>query len=411
MKDITKCLYVNLFNNEQYLQYLINKYHWAKEYCYYYLYVLHARREVIELLIQSIENIDKNKCSLKKAYYYLAKFEQRILKIATIIPTCNRPKAIKYLLEVAALGHRRRGADIIIYDSSTNNDTENVVKRIQASGYPNVKYVRYKGLFDGFSLDHKIISAYQEFQEQYDYLWICRDGLIPIIDEIFDKIAYYKEKAIDCIIVDTKSRNYGFEIEKFYSQKEDACDFLLEQADRLQTLGMLILSKKFSKYLIHNVPLDDKTYSLWQMSAPFHAFSQKPYKIIFFTRNVFANNLMASTTHFWSRAEKLFEQWAYRWTNVISNLPHDYDNVKSKCMMIYTIDFHPFSVGAVMKMRAYGGLRFSLLRKYRKYLPLVTKTPSWYIYSTCFIPKTFAKLIIIFGKRNRTLADELIKNI
>ena len=120
MKDIVRDTYINLLTNEQTLSYLVKRHPWANDYCYYYLYVLYARREIIEKLLDSIIDDDKNKATLEKAYHYLAKFEQQQLKLATIIPTCNRAKSIKYLLEVTALGHRRRGVDIIIYDSSSN---------------------------------------------------------------------------------------------------------------------------------------------------------------------------------------------------------------------------------------------------------------------------------------------------
>ena len=411
MNNVSGCFYINNCTNEQFLEILVSEYPWAEEYCYYYIYVLYARREAVKPILMSISESDRYKASLKLAYYYLSKYEKNSLNLATVIPTCNRAESVKFLLEVTALGHRRRGADIIIYDSSSDDKTENVVKNIQKAGYFNVKYVRYSGVFDGFSLDHKIISAYKEFQDDYDYLWICRDGLIPVVDEIFDKIVYYKKKNIGCIIVDTKSRNYGFEAERYYNSNLDCCDFLIEQSSRLQTLGMLILSRSCSRYLIQTVPLDDKTYSLWQMAAPFHAFAKKPYEIVFFTRNVFAENLMASSTHFWSKATKLFEQWAYRWVKVISSLPNEYDDVKEKCFMIYTIDFHPFSVGAIMKMRAYGGLRYSIIKKYKRYLNLVTKTPLWYIYTTSFTPVILAKIILCIGYNNRSFADKIMKSI
>lgn len=397
--DLESSIALNTANQEQLYCTLCKKFAWAKDYIYYYVYVVYAVRDSIVPILMSICEEDQQTFTYKKGYEYLKKYESSRLSLAVIIPTYNRPKAIRQILTYAAVLYRRMGIDIIIYDSSNNEDTRKITEEMYNNGYYNVIYKKYTGLYDGFSLDHKIISAYQEFSDSYEYIWICRDGLIPIVDEIVEKIRYYAHKHVQCFIIDTKSRTENVEIEKEYASQEDCVALLAEQATRLQTLGMLIVSSDFAQRLIDEVPLDEKTYSLWQMAAPFHLFVKEPYRIIFFTKNVFAFNNGASEGHSWSKAEKALEQWAYRWNKVISNMPSEYDEAKEQCRMVYTVDFHPFTFNNIMEMRGWEGLTLKLVKKYKTYLVQATNTPLWCFYVISCLPPIIARGCNGFIKR------------
>lgn len=349
-------LFTEQSTQEDFYNYLTNKYEWAKTYIYYYIFQVYAIRKSIIPILESISENDRKSFSPEVAYKYLKQYEKQRLNIAIIIPTYNRHKTIKYSLSVCAPLYRRYGIDIIIYDSSINNETREVVEEFRKDGYLNVIYESYKGKFDGVSLDHKVINAYKQFGSEYEYMWQCRDGLIPIIDDIIDELRIFSKKGIDCIIVDTKSRNGNVEKRRFYSTFEDCERLLNDQASRLQTLGMLIISNRLFEKMIRSEPLSKKTYSLWQMSAPFHLFAKEPYTIAFIVKNVFAMNIMASTGHFWGKAQTTLEQWAKNWDNVIMNMPKEYDNVKNECLMIYTSDFHPFQARSILAMRGWGGV-------------------------------------------------------
>lgn len=382
---------LDIISQEQLYQYLLENFDWARDYIYYYVYIAYVTRESIVPILKSILEEDRRSYTLEKAYQYLKDYEGTKGRIAVIVPTCNRIEAVSYILDYVSSPYRRFGVDIIIYDSSDNDKIEKLTRKMHDNGYSNVVYKRYKGVFDGFSLDHKIISAYEEFADSYDYIWICRDGLVPVIDEIIEKLRHYWAERVPCIIVDTKSRNNGVEIEREYSTLDDCNAFLTDQATRLQTLGMLILSGNFAKKLIREIPLDDTTYSLWQMAAPFHLFAKEPYRIVFLTRNVFAMNPLASATHFWSKAHKALEQWARRWHQIIVNMPSEYDKSKKECMMVYTVDFHPFAYRTIIDMRAWGGLNRELVIQYKDDLAQTTRTSIKFFLVVATMPKWFAR--------------------
>jgi len=385
---------VNSLDPEDIYSILLKKNPWADDYIYYYIHIIWAKRSALVPALELISDEDRHSFTKKKAYAYLRQHQMSEVGFVTIIPTHNRPEAINYLLTITARLHRQHGVDIIIYDSSDNSDTEKVVKKFIDLEYYNVRYERYTGKFDGFSLDDKLIAAYEQFSEEYRYIWICRDGLVPILNEFYDKIRYYDKRNVGCFIIDTLSRVDGLRIEKAYSAKEDCACLLREQALRLQTLGMLIFSSEFVKRLIKKEPISEKNYSLWQMAAPLHAFAKDPFEIIFLTANVYAPNIFSSKQHFWGSAENALEQWASRWYTVIMEMPDAYASVKKECLMIYTVDFHPFTCKAILEMRAYGGLNRSLLNRYKKYLPEVTRTPLWFFQLSATIPQFLAKMII-----------------
>lgn len=400
-----------LFNNEQMFQYCLNKFPWAIDYLYYYIYVIYARRESILPTLSSISIQDQSTFTFEKAYEYYRTYEKDKLSVGIIIPTCNRPEAIRFLLAYSAPLDRRLGVDIIIYDSSDNELTQEIVNEFRRDGYYNVFYQRYNGLFDGFSLDHKIIQIYKDYADYYDYIWVCRDGLIPIIDEIIEKLRYYKKVNVGCIIVDSKFRNEGIEKEKCYRTINDCVQFLREQASRLQTLGMLIFSGEFAKRLVATEPINDSNYSLWQMAAPFHAFAKSPFEVVFFTRNVFALNEHAAIAHFWGKAEKTIRQWGERWYHIIMDMPEVYNDAKKDCLMVYTVDFHPFSAKRVMELRIYGGLNIDLVHKNSAILKQVSQTPMWYFYTISLCPKWILKVFIRYGKSHESVFNRIRKKL
>lgn len=317
-------------------------------------------------------------------------------KLAVIVPTANREKAIEYWLSETVCDAQENNVDLIVYDSSNSDKTKEITEKYVAAGGNCVRYCRYTGLFDGVSLDHKIISAYEEFAEDYEYIWLIRDGLIPQIDLFFEKLNLYMEKSYECIIVDALYRNNYIEKEIIYShEKRDCVRLLQEQAHRLQTLGMLIFSSKFAMDLIKKIPIDETNYSLWQMAAPLHYFAKYSCDIIFYVGDTFTFNENCFKGHFWGNGAKMFEQWGCRWCNVIEKLPSDYDEAKNKVMKIYTFDFHPFSPKAVVELRAYGGLDKKMVNKYQKYIEKTSNTPIWFFFFVASVPKIFWKLVLL----------------
>lgn len=315
-------------------------------------------------------------------------------KLAIVVPTANRETTIEQWLFELCDDAKRYDVDLIVYDSSSNDKTECVVSNYVLDGYENIKYVRYDGEFDGFSLDHKLINAYQQFSAYYEYIWLIRDGHIPCLKDFYDQLNTFMEQRYECIIVDAEYRNFYQSKKVIYSEKKDCIRLLVDQIWRMQTLGMLIFSSKFALRLIDQVPLTEDVYSLWQMAAPFHLFAKNPYKIVFYVGRTFTHNIKVFGGHFWQSGEKHFMQWAYRWCHVIDRLPMEYDRAKSEVYKMYTCDFHAFIPKTILELRVYGTMNIKMIKKYKKYLIKVTDTPVWFFFVVSIIPKCMWKRVL-----------------
>lgn len=353
----------------------------------------------IDGTLKTLFDEDKIIFTKEKADAYLKAYQKKRLNLAVIIPTCNRSKAVDNLLFQSAEKFRHYGVDVIIYDSSDDDRTEAVVQNFRIDGCKNVTYKRYEGKFDGFSLDDKVISAYREFAGQYEYLWLCRDGLIITIDKIYDDLRRFAEEKYDFIIVDSAFRNEGEEAEKVYFCPEDCEAFFREQAVRLVTLGTLILSSRVAMELIEQYPVSEENYSLWQMAVPFHYCGENPASILFYSNQVFSYNIAGTPNSFWNKAGKAMRQWAYCWHHVINCLPPAYDAAKSDVLKIEMSDFHPFLVCSLLRMRGNGGLNVKLIRQYQDDLPYVCNTSLKKFYAAALVPKPIARYLT--GHQNK----------
>lgn len=351
----------------------------------------------VEDLAQIVANLPADKrqeFSEKAAIHAAYVCERHKTSLAIVIPTCNQVAAIDYLLGTSLWQARRYGIDYIIYDSSDNDKTETLVRQYQLDGYKNVIYQRYTGEFDGFSLDHKIIAAYQQYLDQYEYLWLCQDGLIVNLLGCFEQIHKCMRNGNDIIIVDSSFRHNG---KQGFTQYDDPCDFFADLAQRIVTLGMLILSSDLAKKLIDTYPIDETNYSLWQMAVPFHYASEHPVSVVCYLGDVFLYNPVGTTNSFWNKAGKAMEQWAYYWHKVIMAMPDCYDAAKSEVLKLNMFDFHPFSLQSLLRMRGNGGLNLALIRKYQQYFPDICNTPRWKFHLAALMPRSVARVLVDRG--------------
>lgn len=410
------CTHINAISNSHYdideLQKVVNNYiyniFWEFNYTYDSQTIILSENKLNPEIKYELKNrkvSDVLELSTKGILYSNSKKERKrgILdfchkksELAVIVLTANRFWTMCWWLKSAVLHCSQNNVDLIVYDSSSDDSTRRVTERTIEDGYTNVIYKRYGGVYDGFSLDHKVLEAYKEFGKDYKYLWLIRDGLVPTTDYCFERLKEQMDAGVRCIIVDAAFRNNNQKFTKTYLGKEDAESLLSEQIARLQTLGTLIVSSDYASELIKNVPLNEDTYSLWQMAAPFHMFSQKPEKIVFLTDEVFIYNLKGSKTHFWSKGTNYLKQWCTRWIAVIDGMPCEYDNVKSKNYQVYTCDFHPFTAQQIIKLRAENVTNLRVISDFKKDLVRVTKTSIFFIYLVQLIsPK-----MIQFAKNN-----------
>ena len=369
--------------------YLTALYYCNPEFASYYAFELGLSPEVIQGILLGIPKEERIIYTRKKAKYYLKQYRKAQLNMVIIVPTCNRSAPIENLLSTSVMSLWKYGIDIVIYDSSSDTKTEAVTRNFQIDGYDNVIYEKYTGEFDGFSLDQKIITAYKDHLN-YEYIWVIRDGLIPMIDIVYEKVLKLAQGKTECIVVDASFRNDGIHLQKKYT---DPRSFFIENGIRITVLGALIFHRKTIETIIAHQPLNENTYSLWLVAAPLRELAVHSFSISLLIDDLFIYNVKRTPNSFWNQSGKALRQWTERWYQIIINLPEIYDEEKINALKIDMFDFHPFHLESLLRMRGNGGLNLSLIKKYKKYFSYVCNTSIWKFYFAALIPKNLAKTL------------------
>jgi len=326
-----------------------------------------------------------NKSAANRA---LMRYRKKRLDLVVVIPTANRPVAVDLLLYHAVQDLLCFGVDIVIYDSSDDERTRAITTNFQMDGYDNVYYRRYTGEFDGLSIDRKVMTAYSEYLDR-DYIWLCRDGLIPTISQFYNELIELAEKGTEFIAVDWSNRNNNRHCVKNY---DNCVAFFLDNAGRINTLGCSIFKGSFMKQLLHDRPLDESTYGFWVPIAPFHQMAAQPVSSGLIISNVFTYNPGGSSSSY--RVKGMLKTWGENWYRTVSGLPAIYDPAKPSVLKVHTSDFRPFTLKSMLTLRSLNGFNLSVYREYRNILSHISVNPPFKFYFAALIPKSLAKLIL-----------------
>ena len=327
--------------------------------------------------------------------------------LGVIILTANRPEAIDGNLAQTAKDYYDSGVDVIIYDSSNDDATKEVVSRYN-SKYPNIKYDTWDGEYDGVSIDNKVIDAYAKYSQLYEYVWVTREGTPINIKEALPKIKDKLLNKYDLIVLDHESRDYKKHGNKDYTD----CKLLFkEQAHQMTVLGSTIINSKHIPKIIELVPLDkEKNYGIWQPIAFLTYFAAQRFAAQIFA--LWLPNNKAKTSSHWHK--RTLWQWGERWYKSIMALPSIYDEYKPEILKFELIDCKPFSVPFLLNVRKMGGLTFAKIKKYKKYIKHVCNTPLWQFYLIACIPRFLAvpvRKIIEKRNRKRKYFPEIAQNV
>jgi len=141
-------------------------------------------------------------------------------QIACCIPTYNHPQVMKETLKACACVYQGKGVDIYIYDSSTDEETKNVVESFVLEGFKNLYYI---GLDPSVGFDEKLIMIFSGYglRYNYQYIWPVKDR--SYVEEItVQAVLEETVKGYDAIFL-TAGQGDSFNetvSEKVYLQKE-----------------------------------------------------------------------------------------------------------------------------------------------------------------------------------------------
>ena len=360
----------------------------------YYRDVLNLNPYEVESTLRIIEENDKLFESEEVAWKYFIKYRRKSWgnKLCIIIPTKNRPKAIEYYLRLRCQECSNFGVDLLIYDSSNDNLTKRIVERYSKKDNSTTKYYRIND--DDSSLDSKLISIYKDNIDKYDYIWVCRDGLLVNLWNVNNSLTTLLNSQPDLIVCYDQHQNETQISTGDYCNKPE--ELFEKHCAHMTILGTIIVSSKLIKKIIEEVPLDSRqNYGMWQPISFFHYFDNHDFDCLFCVEHsLYLPNEYATPVSFWNKNGKALWQWGERWYTMITLLPQRYNNSKNKVLKIQTSDFHPFSIKELLILRASGSLTFKKYDCNKFYLSNVSNTSDLEFKLVCIMPKIFCKFCL-----------------
>lgn len=128
--------------------------------------------------------------------------------IEVIIPTYNFPDRMVNVVEGSLKKYNGKEFKITILDSSTNDDTLNLVKPMLSN--PIFKYQR---IDSSLNSDQKSIQYIKECKE--DYYWLLGDGNIVNFNEVEKQLINLKYENYDVVVTDFATRHKDLEKDSY----------------------------------------------------------------------------------------------------------------------------------------------------------------------------------------------------
>lgn len=122
--------------------------------------------------------------------------------IAVQVLTHNHANVVADVLEKCAEHYKRCGIEIYYYDSSTNDETERLIRGYNERGYDNLIYVRLKENTNTYEKRDLVYTGYG-FRKEYRYVWISKDRAY-VEESALKEIMAASEEGYDVILTATR---------------------------------------------------------------------------------------------------------------------------------------------------------------------------------------------------------------
>ncbi|MDR1772933.1 MAG: hypothetical protein LBS02_20230 [Hungatella sp.] len=308
------------------------------------------------------------------------------IKIAVCIPTYDRSQIMKEFLESCSADYANFGIDIYIYDSSTNDETENMVM-LWKERLNGLYYIRVP------SCIHANIKVFKIFQQQglknaYDFIWVCGDSL------------RFSEKALSSILqnvtleydmIEVNANDVGKLGTRVYNNHND---YFRDCAWHLALFGAVILNVKT---MLSNVDWND--YELNYSSKELINFSHVSFyfnKLA--TKECFKALHLSLNPSFYSISplkeksgwhEETFYVMCHGWVQTIKSLPSCYKDKKEA--MINHGKYTIFKTLNLLKLREDGYFNMSIYKQYRCVWKEVCDIPIIKLYMIALMPVSMSR--------------------
>lgn len=251
-------------------------------------------------------------------------------KIAFCMLTFNHPQTIEHVLGRISDDFKNCGIDILVYDSSDNEETKSVVNLYVERGADNLRYIECKEINTG---DEKLLYVLGDdrLYDEYDFIWPCKDRTIIFGKNLKDIVDSCKANP-DAVIFAADMNRSGY----IYPESKDCYVDVVELFRDYGALATSWESVLFNRKALMTIEWD-KYYSDYGIGKD-NNFNQP---IVLFSMLSEINNPMVKVVHA-NPAERLYSScsssmWTNEmmrifgetWPKAISRLPEIYDSEKA----------------------------------------------------------------------------------
>ncbi len=233
------------------------------------------------------------------------------------VPTKDHPQYIAYYLSEVMPDAKRYHVDVCIYDSSAGNATKDIVEEKVSQGYGNLSY---RKMPEELSFWKKVKGIY--VGSGYEYVWLCGDGIIVMLDKYIDVIVQEMEKKRDMIVfsslLDGKEECIGMEITDPLVLMENCWGGLGIWGSSI-VRGDLFQSGEWDRY--------EKDYrSFIHLGAYFEKFAAEELNAVYIHNSFLKLNPFKKAST-WVTGKKVLEVME-DYTKIVEMLPERYSPVK-----------------------------------------------------------------------------------
>lgn len=304
-------------------------------------------------------------------------------KVALCIPTYERSEIVKDFLVKCSAYYFQEGIDIYYYDSSVNDETENLVRN-----WPESEHLYYVRFSPEVGADEKagLIYQCQGLKYKYDFIWLSNDSY-QILPNTLHSIMTNLLPEYDIINLTPQKQDYDHSGLRVFNNCEDYIWACLYNIGRF---GNAIVNRKtmldgidWDVYM--DLFVSEDTHAIGNFLLYFYRLSElENMSALYMPLNGSelrdSNLKMASG---WKGSQ--FDVWCDIWVKSIEKLPDAYRN-KDAIIFKFTSSMCMHDLRDFLRYRIEGVYDHKIYKKYRNVWHRVTATKQWLLFLTSVLP-------------------------
>ncbi|MFR2593144.1 MAG: hypothetical protein ACLTAS_05805 [Butyribacter sp.] len=305
-------------------------------------------------------------------------------KILIAIPTKNHSEYIKYYFSKILDDAKKYNIDIAIYDSSDDELTRQLVEERNKQGYDNIFYYKYES---DELVENKCMDIYCS-QADYEYIWLCGDGLVLNLKKDVELINNQIIKKKDIIVFGHDTRYV-----KEYKEYSNSVEFCKECFAPATWYGAVILKNGLiNKSMFEKCIKKYKEHAI--QGAYFELFKNGHVNAVYLVHDFFDANPCKKTSTAFDEGRTIYA-FSKLFNQTIWNLPECYDSIKKNLEKSIAYTTGLYKLSHLWFIRACNNLNIKIVFKYMKYIIKSSDTNILYFVLVALCPIKIANMIAV----------------